>query len=135
MKGDIHNRADIAAIVETFYADVRRDPDLGYLFDEVAKVDWATHTPHIIDFWESVVLGTVTYTRNAMTPHFLLHKKAPLTGSHFERWLKLFREAVHKNHSGPRTELMIQRAESVAALMQHKLSADEHGLRPVIRDK
>ncbi len=129
VKTDIRNRADITDIITSFYADVRRDSLLGHVFDDVAKVNWDTHTPIIIDFWESVVLGTIAYTRNAMTPHFVLHEKEPLTKAHFDRWLELFNTTIDKRYRGPRADLMKTRASGVAALMQHKLGLGVEGGR------
>lgn len=124
VKTDIQHRGDITAIITAFYAEVRRDPQLGYLFDEVAKVHWEVHTPIIIDFWESIVLGTKEYTRNAMTPHFALHEQSPLTATHFERWLLHFNTTIDKNYRGPRADLMKTRAAGIAGLMMHKLSVE-----------
>lgn len=120
-KTDIRDRSDIALIITTFYEAVRKDPALGYLFDDVAKVHWETHTPLIIDFWEATVLGTIIYTRNAMAPHFDLHAKSPLTPLHFSRWLLHFHTVVDRLYRGPRADLMKQRADGIAGLMQHKL--------------
>ena len=123
VKTDIQHRGDITAIINAFYADVRRDPELGYLFDDVAKVHWEVHTPIIVDFWESIVLGTTEYTRNVMTPHFGLHEKSPLTARHFERWLFHFNTTIDKNYRGPRADLMKTRAANIAGLMQYKLGS------------
>jgi hemoglobin len=119
---DIANREDIATIVIDFYADVRQDAHLGYIFNDVAKVNWETHTPLIIDFWESTVLGTIAYTRNAMAPHFALHAKEPLTKEHFDRWLALFHATIDKHFAGANAELMKARADGIAGLMHHKLN-------------
>ena len=40
MKSDITNRKDIELLVNTFYDKVRNNPVLGYIFDDVAKIDW-----------------------------------------------------------------------------------------------
>ena len=122
MKRDIATRDDIALVVTDFYADVRADALLGYVFNEVAKVHWETHTPLIIDFWESTVLGTIPYTRNAMAPHFALHAKEPLTKAHFDRWLELFHATVDKHFAGQYADLMKARADGIAGLMHHKLN-------------
>ncbi|MFN3939007.1 MAG: group III truncated hemoglobin, partial [Chitinophagales bacterium] len=108
--------------IRSFYADVRRDADLGYLFDEVAKIHWETQIPVIVDFWESIVLGTVEYKRNAMEPHFVLHRKSPLKHLHFEKWLQHFHHTIDSLFAGPNADLMKQRALSIAAVMEFKIT-------------
>ncbi|HMU69446.1 MAG TPA: group III truncated hemoglobin [Chitinophagales bacterium] len=119
---DITSRSDVAKIVVEFYNDVRRDELLAYIFNDVAQVNWETHTPLIIDFWEYTVLGTGSYTRNAMTPHVALHAKSPLTQAHFDRWLQLFHATVDKYFAGENADLMKTRADGIAGLMHHKLN-------------
>lgn len=122
---DIEKRADIDLIIRTFYADVRSDVHLGYLFDEVAKIDWETHIPLIVDFWESIVLGTTAYKRNAMEPHFVLHRKSPLLHIHFEKWLQYFHHTIDALFAGPNADMMKQRADNIAAVMEFKITGDD----------
>jgi hemoglobin len=54
MKADILNRADVEKLITEFYAKVRQDALLAPVFQHV---DWPHHTPIIIDFWSSLLLG------------------------------------------------------------------------------
>lgn len=45
MKKDITSFEDIRLLVDSFYEKVRNDEVIGFLFDEVARVDWERHLP------------------------------------------------------------------------------------------
>ena len=126
MKKDISSKADIQIIIDRFYEQVRADATIGFIFNDIAKVDWPHHMPIMYDFWESTVFGTGTYTRNAMTPHFQLNEKVPLTGAHFEQWLFLFETTIDSLFEGANADLMKERGKGIAGLMQLKLNGDKH---------
>jgi hemoglobin len=126
MKKDISSKADIQIIIDRFYEQVRADETIGFIFNDIAKVDWPHHMPIMYDFWESTVFGTGTYTRNAMTPHFQLNEKVPLTAAHFERWLQLFESTIDALFEGASADLMKERGKGIAGLMQLKLNGDKH---------
>ena len=126
MKKDISSKADIQIIIDRFYEQVRADETIGFIFNDIAKVDWTHHMPIMYDFWESTVFGTGTYTRNAMTPHFQLNEKVPLTAAHFERWLQLFESTIDALFEGASADLMKERGKGIAGLMQLKLNGDKH---------
>lgn len=125
---DLKSRIDIEEIIRLFYQKVRADEKLGFIFDDIAKVDWEAHLPVMYDFWEFTVLGTGAFTRNAMTPHFHLNEKIKLTPEHFNRWLELFFETIDALYAGRNAENMKTRAKNIAGLMAHKLN-DLNSLR------
>ena len=86
MKKDIENRTDIELLVNIFYAKVVKDEQLGFIFQEIAKVNWQTHLAIMYDFWENIILFTGTYQGNPMNLHQHLHHIAPLKASHFQQW-------------------------------------------------
>src|SRR6187551_1880193 len=94
MKKDIGNRADIQQLIDLFYTKVRVDLTIGYLFNEVAKVNWEQHLPRMYDFWENVLFQTGGFNGNPMAAHVLLNQKSPLSKEHFDRWLLLFLTTV-----------------------------------------
>jgi len=124
---DIKNRSDIKIIINAFYEKVKLDDTIGFIFNEIAKVNWIDHLPIMYDFWEATVLGTTVYTRNAMAPHFKLNEKVKLTSTHFDRWLKLFIETIDSLFAGVNAEEMKMRGKNIAGLMLYKM-ADENKL-------
>jgi hemoglobin len=121
MKHDIKDREDIKLLIDAFYTKVRADDTIGYLFNEVAKVDWEHHLPRMYDFWENILFQTGGFKGNPMAAHVLLHQKSPLNAAHFQRWLQLFLTTVDELFKGDRTELIKQRARSIATMMQIKV--------------
>lgn len=121
MKRDISNRADIQQLVDTFYNKVRSDEVIGYLFNEVAQVNWAHHLPRMYDFWENIIFQTGSFKGNPMPVHVQLHEKSPLTKEHFARWQQLFLATVDELFVGEKAELAKQRAISIATMMQLKV--------------
>ncbi len=47
---DIISRDDIELLVKQFYLKVRKNETLGYIFDDVMKIDWGHHMPILVDF-------------------------------------------------------------------------------------
>lgn len=121
MKKDIQSRNDIEFLIESFYEKVRRDDVIGFIFNDVAKVNWEHHTPVICDFWENILFQTKSYTGNTMLTHIKLHALSPLTTTHFDRWKKLFTETVNEHFDGDKALLAKQRAISIATMMQIKI--------------
>ena len=81
----------LAALVPAFYARVRRDPDIGPIF-EGAVDDWPEHLDKLQAFWSSVMLGTGRYKGRPLPAH-IRHADA-ITPARFERWLALWREVT-----------------------------------------
>jgi hemoglobin len=121
MKKDIANRADIQLLVDSFYTKVQADETIGYLFNDVAKVNWELHLPRMYDFWENILFQTGGFKGNPMVAHVQLHQKSPLSAAHFERWQQLFLTTVDELFEGDKAELIKQRARSIATMMQIKV--------------
>ena len=82
--------ADIRRIVETFYARVRVDPELGPIFEGRIGAGWDAHLDRMVDFWSGVLLATGRYRGNPLEKHASI---PGLESHHYDRWLTLF-EAV-----------------------------------------
>lgn len=121
MKPDIRNRQDIILLIDRFYERVRLDPVIGYIFTDVAKVDWEKHLPVMYDFWTSLLLDEQSYIGNPMLKHISLNKLAPLGSNEFSTWLTHFKNTVGELFEGPKAEEAIARAEHIAALMEYKI--------------
>lgn len=118
---DITTKDDIALLVNTFYQKVANDQVIGHFFNDVAKVDWDTHLPKMIEFWSLLVLGVGNYTGNTTQKHVELHQKAALSYGHFEHWLILFNQTVDKLFAGENAELAKSKAQYLSTIIQLKL--------------
>ena len=123
MKPDITTRADIEKLVNTFYDRVKPNPEIGFIFTEIAHMNWEEHIPIIVDFWETILLDNPVYRKNAMEVHYELNKKIPLQKIHFETWLTLFYQTVDGLFEGANADLAKKRAKSIADVMQFKMGA------------
>lgn len=121
MKKDIENRADIELLVNAFYDKVKTDAVIGYIFTDVAKVNWEKHLPRMYDFWENTLLYTGTYEGNPMELHKHLNRVMPLKASDFLQWNKLFLSTVDECFEGKNALLAKQRALSISTVMQIKI--------------
>ena len=77
-KRDIQTREDINLFIDDFYDLVRADETIGFIFNDVIKMDWEHHIPLIVDFWETILLDNPVYQKNAMESHFHVNKEVPL---------------------------------------------------------
>ena len=118
---DIASREDIDLLVRSFYSKVRKNETLGYIFDDIIKIDWEYHIPILVDFWETILLDTGSYTRNAMGEHFKVNQKIKLEPVHFTTWLNLFDTTVDENFKGEKADLAKKRAHSIAQIIQLKM--------------
>ena len=130
MKTDIRNEDDVKLLVDQFYDKVIADDTLGYIFNDVAKVNWPKHLPIMYGFWSSNLLGTTAYKGYLIDVHFKLNDKIALTEEHFERWKQLFNETVDRHFEGDIADLAKGRAKTVADLMFYKISTQAQTKKP-----
>lgn len=121
MKPDISTPEDVKTLIDTFYMKVRGDEMLGYIFDEVAKVDWPHHLPVMYAFWEFLLLGNADrYKGNPIQKHFDLHARYPLKVKHFDRWVALFQSTVDELFEGETAKDAKFRAFAIAETWKPK---------------
>jgi hemoglobin len=113
----------VIILVNKFYEKVRVDDTIGYIFEDIFKVNWDIHMEVMYNFWESVLFYTANYTGNPMIVHRQINNVVSLTPEHFKRWLQLFHATVDENFEGEKAELAKQRATSIATVMQMKIKA------------
>jgi hemoglobin len=99
----------IAALVATFYAKVRRDPEIGPLFS-AAIADWDEHLGKLRDFWSAVMLTSGRYKGNPMAAHM----KQPIEPQFFARWLGLWKEAASEIFAPELAAQFTAKAERIA---------------------
>ncbi|RKF15350.1 group III truncated hemoglobin [Roseovarius spongiae] len=110
--------AVLTDLVHGFYGKIRRDPVLGPIFAE-RITDWGPHLAKMVDFWSSVALMTGRY-HGAPVPK---HVGLPVTWTHFDRWLDLFRETAGEVCTPEGAAHVIQRAGRIARSL-HMASQD-----------
>lgn len=120
MKKDLRNRKDIEKLVDTFYKKVKTDTIIGYLFNDIAQVDWTNHLPKMYDFWENILFYKGNYSGNPMTAHKELHQKSAMTQQHFQHWIFLFKTTVDELFSGAKAEEIKDRAFNIANALMAK---------------
>ncbi len=118
---DLENREDIELLVDTFYKKVLKDDTIGYIFNDVVKVNWEKHMPLMYDFWETTLFHKNVYKGNPMKVHIDLHAKEPLKKVHFDKWLTMFKSTIDELFHGEKAELAKTRALSIATIMQVKI--------------
>jgi hemoglobin len=85
------NEEYIATLVETFYDNVRRHPDLGPVFNDAIQDRWPIHLPKMKLFWQTIALRTGEYKGDPMQVHKELTQAKP---EHFSAWLTLFEQTL-----------------------------------------
>lgn len=123
---DINTRRDVELLVDTFYKKVLKDDIIGFIFNDVVRLDWNRHIPLMYNFWETTLFQKTSYKGNPIQVHIEVDKKIELTKIHFERWLFLFSNTIDELFTGNIAELAKTRAHSIATVMQIKINKAEH---------
>jgi hemoglobin len=123
MRKEIKSREDIITLVDAFYDKVKSDPVIGYLFNDIANVNWEAHLPKMYNFWENIIFYSGNYSGSPMIIHRELHQKSTMNQAHFDHWVKLFTETVDGYFEGENAEEIKGRARNIAAVMMYKTLA------------
>lgn len=118
---DLTTRDQIKSLVQEFYQKLLQDEVVSHFFLEHMSENLEKHLPVIVDFWDTILLGGLSYKGNMMRRHIELNFKSELGAIHFERWLGLWEETVDKNFNGDNAELAKQKARTMKELMLYKL--------------
>jgi hemoglobin len=119
---DIESRSDIDTVLVSFYQKAFTDNLIGRFFTEVVPLNLTTHLPVITDFWEAVIFNTHSYRKNVMEIHQHIHQLSSIKKEHLDRWVQIFTITIDEHFAGEKTNLMKQRAASIATLMDIKLN-------------
>lgn len=85
--------AQIATVVEEFYAVVRTHPGLGPVF-AAHVTDWPAHEEKIARFWRNAILHERSYNGN---PNLVHQAAGNVRAGMFEVWLALFDSVLKRN--------------------------------------
>jgi hemoglobin len=83
----------IRYLVDSFYAKVRADSELGPIFKRAIPGDWGPHLATMHDFWSSIMLTSGRYKGNPIAVHLRVEGMEPQL---FGRWLALFAETCRE---------------------------------------
>ena len=126
---DIKHSSDIVKLVDTFYLSVQHDDLIGPIFNRVVEGRWDVHLEKMYGFWGTVLLGSNCYFGRPFPPHF----KLGIEQSHFDRWIKLWRESINSLFAGAKADEAIWRGEKMAVMFLSKIDYYKSGnARPVI---
>ena len=111
----------LAGLVVRFYAKVRRDDQLGTLFNAAVQ-DWHKHLETLTAFWSSVMLTSGRYKGDPMGAHTKHADKIMLPM--FDRWLALWRETTEEEFELSAAQELQAKAERIAKSL--KLALEYH---------
>jgi hemoglobin len=109
----------IGELVHAFYAKVRRDPELGPIFNRQIE-DWDAHLAKLCDFWSSVMLMTGRFKGRPMAAHV---EVGGITPSHFVRWLEMFAETAREVCPPAAADLFADRSRTIGRSLQMGIAA------------
>lgn len=118
MKKDIATGYDIEKLVIAFYGKLKTDKTIGPYF---AQTDWNRFLPIAKAFWENVLFFTGHYDGNPMEIHKEIHERMSLSPKIFKHWLEIFSQTVNELYKGEKAELIKQKANNIATVMQVKI--------------
>lgn len=121
-KPDLAGREEIETLVNAFYGRVQADPLLGFVFNDVAKVDWPAHLPRMYAFWETVLFRKGGYTGSPLAAHAKLVTETPMGREQFDRWLLLFKETVDDLFQGEKADHIKNCAEDMASVIYSRIN-------------
>jgi len=122
----------IAALVNAFYARVRRHAQLGPVFEAAIAADaWPDHLATMQRFWSSVMLSSGRYSGNPVAVHRAV---AGLDRALFPQWLALFEATAAALFPPDLAAAFVTKAQRIATSLQlalfHRLNQPPEGLAP-----
>lgn len=111
----------IATLVDHFYEKVRRDPQVGPIFN-AAVHDWDQHKQLLTSFWASVALRAGSYRGNPMAAH----RPHPIRAEHFDHWLALWSETCEEELDEAHAGQMLEYAQRIGRSLKYGLGLHPH---------
>lgn len=129
-KPDLSTRTEVHDLVVDFYRAIVNDDELGYVFVDVAEVDWTVHIPKLIDYWCRVLLGQPGYDGYILAAHQYVHGIEPIDAHLFDRWYVMWCESVDGQWEGPLAEKAKSHAAKTMRMLAHRLRDAEWSIPP-----
>lgn len=107
MKHDVENREDLEKLVRIFYDKVRKDEEIGPIFNSIIT-DWEPHLQKITNFWEQHVFGVQKYKGNPIEAHNKVDDQTNhnVTAHNFGTWLFYWMQTLDELFDGPNKEVL-----------------------------
>ncbi len=121
-KKDIQTRNDIKLMVDTFYDYVNQSDILGFIFNDLAQVNWGMHLPKMYSFWASMLLGEQSFSGNPMQIHIMLSFETDMSTKQFNEWLYLFNKTIDELFEGEIANEAKLRASRIASNFQRNIA-------------
>ncbi len=107
--------AALERLVDTFYARVRADAELGPIFNDAIH-DWPDHLDRLAAFWSSVMLTSGRYKGQPLPAH--LKHRDRITPALFDRWLALWRTTTDELMAPDAAAALQAKAARIAESLQ-----------------
>ena len=114
MKYNTINKEAIDKLMDIFYEKVRKDKDIGPIFNAKIGTDnagWKKHKDKISNFWQGMILGEGDYNGQPLKAHMELEAFDPQL---FDIWLALFEESLILIFDDEMKFVFLQRAQMIA---------------------
>ena len=124
MQSNEITKENINKLVVTFYTKVLKDEKIspffiGKLGADMKSEIWQKHITLLTNFWFTISFGRGEYNGSPFAPHMQI---AGLDRESFERWLKLFFEALDKIYVEDIALKFKERASIIASNFMRNLS-------------
>lgn len=119
---DIQGRDEIVRLVDRFYEKVRDDEKLGFIFDQVAEIDWTAHLPKMYAFWQTVLFRDGGFRGDPIGKHARLVPLTEMGQEQFDHWLALFEETVDELFAGENALQIKRCAADMAQVIHSKIN-------------
>ncbi|MDO1500381.1 group III truncated hemoglobin [Winogradskyella maritima] len=121
-KRDIQNRDDIYNLVSQFYGRVRKDDDLGPIFNAVIE-DWEAHFEHLTTFWESSLFLQTKYYGDPLKAHIKVDEQTnnQISERHFGIWMNLWFKTIDELFEGDVAQNAKHRAQKMSTFLYLKI--------------
>ncbi len=125
MKHDIKNRNDLEKIVRIFYDKIRKDEELGPVFNSIIT-DWEPHLQKIINFWEQHVFGVQKYNGDPIAAHNKVDAfmNYAITPHNFGTWLFYWLQTLNELFEGPNVEVLKFKARKMQTIFYVSMVKD-----------
>lgn len=120
------DKEGIAKLMDIFYAKVRKDENLGKIFNAKIGTDeasWSAHKQKIASFWGGIFLGEQDYHGAPLKAHLDLE---PFPREFFEIWLGLFKSSCEAVFEDTPASQILSKAQDIAQRFQKMLYEFPH---------